>query len=100
MSANTETQPRRRSVSLQRSNSSDRGTRDRRPSFSTSRSGSSSRSTSFNLPPDDLGRTEFRDGGLGLVRAPGQDDDALDDEEALDEESEFLNNRSGLGKQC
>lgn len=65
-----------------RSSSSDRNSR--RPSFSTTRSGSSSRSTSFNMPPDDLGRTEFREGGLGLLR---NEDDVLDDEEALDEES-------------
>jgi len=69
-----------------RSSSSDRGSR--RPSFSTTRSGSSSRSTSFSLPPEDLGRTEFREGGLGLLR--DENDTAVEDEEALDAESKLL----------
>jgi len=66
-----------------RSSSSDRGSR--RPSFSTTRSGSSSRSTSFSLTLEDLGRTEFREGGLGLVR--DENDTAVEDEEALDAEA-------------
>ncbi|KAF8307235.1 hypothetical protein DL93DRAFT_143822 [Clavulina sp. PMI_390] len=69
------------SANRQRSMSTDRISR--RASFSTTRSGSSSRSTSFSLPPDDLGRTEFKEGGLGLLR--GEDDVIVDDEEALDE---------------
>lgn len=65
-----------------RSSSADRNSR--RPSFSTSRSASSSRSASFSNPPDDLGRTEFREGGLGLIR---NGDEVLEDEEILDEET-------------
>lgn len=75
--------------SLARGESSERGEARRASiSASTTRSGSSSRSTSFNLPTDDLGRTEFRQGGLGLVRGEGAEV-VDDDDEDLDEESEF-----------